>query len=192
MDNSSMAKYGFWLYCLGIGMTVIAAAKLPEEGEKWSDVLYLFNDGVILALLGLVFWRFGLRRKASQKKKGKRSSFQILTDMGPILEDLYRSVDDLECYQLQEYIKILREQYLIPLEEARFEIIHRFGMEKSTDLLVAISYGERILNRVASAAADQHHDEAVSSVEEAYNAFQEIYRILRVLGAESAEEITVS
>ena len=187
-----MARYGFGLYCLGIGVTVIGAAKMPAAGEKWSDVLYLFNDGVILALLGLMLWRFGLRTTAKKKQKGKRTSFQILTDMGPILEDLYRSVDDLECYQLQEYIKILREQYLVPLEESRAEIVHRFGIQKSAELLVAISYGERILNRVASAAADQHHDEAVSSVEEAYNAFQEIYRILRELGAEPTGEITVS
>ena len=185
-----MIKYGVGLYCFGVSVAVVGAAKIPLEGEKWSDVLFLFNDGVILALVGLALWRFGLRTQAKRKRKGKRTSFQILTDMGPILEDLYRSVDDLECYQLQEYIKILREQYLIPLEESRSEIIHQFGIEKSAELLVAISYGERILNRVASAAADQHHDEAVSSVEEAYNAFREIYRILKEMGTGATPEVT--
>ena len=189
MDNSSMTKYGIGLYCLGIGLAVIGAAKLPAEGQEWSDMLYLFNDGVILTLLGTVLWRFGLANQSKKKEEGQRTSFQILKDMGPILDDLYRSVDDLECYQLQEYVKILREQYLIPLGEARSEIVHRYGLEKSAELLVALSYGERILNRVYSAASDKHHDEAVSCVEEAYNAFQEIYRILKDLGVGKEKDL---
>jgi len=177
MDNSSMKRYGMALYMLGIALAVIGGAKLPLNGDIWPDTLFLFNDGVILALLGLVLWKYSVSNANAKPKKGQRTAQQILMDMGPILEDLYRSVDDLACYQLLEYVKILREQYLIPMGERNAQIVNRFGMEKSAELLIAISYGERILNRVYSAAADQHHDEAASCVEEAYGVFQEIYSI---------------
>lgn len=173
---------GVLLYCLGICITVIAGAKLPEEGQRWSDVLYLFQDGVVLTIIGLILWY-----QAPQKEEevvlaeGHRTPYQLLRDVQPIMEDLYRSVDDLECYQIQEYVKILREQYLAPLESKRDEIIKRFGMEVAAELLIAISYGERIINRVHSASLDGHHDEAVECTEEAYAVFQEIFLMVRQL-----------
>ena len=73
------------------------------------------------------------------------------------MDDLYRNVDDLECYQIQEYVNILRAQYLMPLEQLRGRIIADKGLEKTAELLIAISYGERIINRIHSAALDGHH-----------------------------------
>ena len=45
---------GIFIYALGICIAVIGAAKLPAGDNMWSDVLYVFNDGVIITLLGLV------------------------------------------------------------------------------------------------------------------------------------------
>ena len=172
---------GIFLYCVGICIAVTGAAKMPMEGEMWSDVLYLFNDGAIVTLLGLVLWRQSIGQIKEDDNSETRSAFQLLRDVQPILDDLYRSVDDLECYQIQEYVKILREQYLVPLEVQRGTIIAKYGLEKAAELLVAISYGERIINRVHSAALDGYHDEAVECTEEAHAAFQEVFLMVRKL-----------
>lgn len=174
---------GVLLYSMGICITVIAGAKLPDEGQMWSDVLYLFQDGVILTIIGLILWYQSPQEEEELDvmTEGHRTPYQLLRDVQPIIEDLYRSVDDLECYQIQEYVKILREQYLAPLESKRDDIIKRFGMEVAAELLIAISYGERIINRVHSAALDGHHDEAVECTEEAHAVFQEIFLMVRQL-----------
>lgn len=172
---------GMLMYCLGICITVIAGAKLPDEGQRWSSVLYLFQDGVILTIIGLILWYQAPKKDVNTEEDGQRTPYQLLRDVQPIIEDLYRSVDDLECYQIQEYVKILREQYLVPLESKRGEIIQRFGMEGAADLLIAVSYGERIVNRVHSASLDGHHDEAVECTEEAHAVFQEIFLMVRQL-----------
>ena len=177
----SMAKYGMILYALGICVAVIGAAKMPETGQTWSNTLYVFNDGIILTLLGLVLWRFGVSQDSSTTSEDKGTVVQLLKDMEPILEDLYREVDDLSCAQIAEYLMILKKQYLLKLENRRNQVINKFGLEKSADLLIAISYGERVLNRAHSAALDDHHDESVECVEEAYNAFKDVFVLSKQL-----------
>ena len=51
------------------------------------------------------------------------------------------------------------------------------GLEKTAELLIAISYGERLINRIHSAALDGHHDEAVECTEEAHAAFKEVFKL---------------
>jgi len=172
---------GIILYGLGICIATIGASKLPEEGETWSEMLYWFNDGVILTLLGLWIWRQSDDESTDDETKEKRSPFDLIRDIQPILEDLYRNVDDLECYQIQEYVKILQVQYLLKLERQRGLIQDRIGLEKSAELLIAISYGERVINRILSAALDGHHDEAVECTEEAHAAFKEVLEMFNTL-----------
>ena len=174
-----MANYGMILFVLGICVSVIGAAKLPSDGASWSDMVYLFNDGVILSLLGLALWRMALRMQKVKVSETGNDPLKLLEATQPIVSDLYRSADDLETYQFQEYVKILREQYLLPISNARHQLLNRGDMRKTAELLITLSYAERILNRVGSAASDQHLDEAARCAEEAYAAFQEVYILMR-------------
>ena len=65
----------------------------------------------------------------------------------------------------------------MPLEQLRGKIMSDKGMDKAAELLIAISYGERVINRIHSAALDGHHDEAVECTEEAHAAFKEVFEI---------------
>lgn len=179
---------GIILYSLGICVAAIGASKLPETGESWSDTLYWFNDGVILTILGLWIWRQGTETEESVETEKKRTPVQLIQDIQPILHDLYRNVDDLECYQIQEYVKILQEQYLMPLEAVRGKIINQFGLERSGELLITISYGERVINRIYSASLDGHHDEALECTEEAHAAFEQVLTIARRLWATESQD----
>ena len=68
-----------------------------------------------------------------EETENKRTALQLIRDIQPILDDLYRNVDDLECYQIQEYVNILRAQYLMPLEQLRGRIIADKGLEKTAN-----------------------------------------------------------
>ena len=176
-----MAKYGILIYILGICLAVIGATKLPEEGQTWSETIYLFNDGIILTILGLALWRLALRQDEENDPETDSDPLKLLLGMRSIIDELYRSADDLETYQFQEYTKILREQYLLPISASRQVLINRFGMEKAAELLISLSYGERLINRVNSAAIDDHVEEAAKCAEEAYAAFEQVYKLIKKL-----------
>lgn len=176
-----MAKYGILIYILGICLAVIGATKLPEEGQTWSETIYLFNDGIILTILGLALWRLALRQEEENDQEMDSDPLKLLLGMRSIIDELYRSADDLETYQFQEYTKILREQYLLPISASRQVLINRFGMEKAAELLISLSYGERLINRVNSAAIDDHVEEAARCAEEAYAAFEQVYMLIKKL-----------
>jgi hypothetical protein len=53
-----------------------------------------------------------------------------------------------------------------------------FGMAKGAEILVTVAHGERILNRVWSAASDDHLPEAVKCYDEAFSALQEAKELL--------------
>jgi hypothetical protein len=176
-----MAKYGMMIYALGICLTVIAAAKLPADGLTWPDTVFLFNDGLILTILGLALWRLALRETNEEVLESDKDPLKLLRDTKSIVDELYRAADDLETYQFQDYIKILQDQYLLPITLSRQSLVNKFGMKRSAELLITISYAERILNRVYSAASDQHLEEAVRCTEEAHEVFQEAYRLAQKL-----------
>ena len=66
----------------------------------------------------------------------------------------------------------LLETWVLPFAEVRQTIIQRFGMEEGADVLVTVAYGERMLNRVWSASADGHPQEARACLPEAIAAFE--------------------
>ena len=75
-------------------------------------------------------------------------------------------------------VDALLDDYVLPMGESRQQFIDRYGMEKGAELLVTLAFGERMLNRVWSAAADGHLPEAVSSLEESAEAFEEAVSLL--------------
>jgi len=159
-----------------------AAAQLwKPDGDTWPDTMFLFNDGVILTILGLALWRLALRNEEEEATETDKDPLKLLLDVRSHVEDLYRSADDLESYQFLEQTKIIREDFLLPISASRQQLINRFGMEKAAELLITISYAERIVNRVSSAATDQHLEEAARCTEEAYAAFQEVYALMKKL-----------
>ena len=122
-----------------------------------------------------------MRQDEENDQETDDDPLKLLLGMRSIIDELYRSADDLETYQFQEYTKILREQYLLPISASRQVLINRFGMEKAAELLISLSYGERLINRVNSAAIDDHVEEAAKCAEEAYAAFEQVYRLIKKL-----------
>ena len=129
----------------------------------------------------MALWRLALRQEEKRDVEPENDPLKLILSMKSIIEELYRSADELETYQFQEYTKILRERYLLPISASRQLLINRFGMEKAAEVLITLSYGERLINRVNSAAIDDHVEEAARCAEEAYAAFQQVYLLIKEL-----------
>lgn len=169
---------GKLLFAAGIVVSVISGAKAPPEGATWPDTLPLFAFGVLLTIIGLVLWRQEEKKDVISEESTTDSALSRLETLTETLKSQSPDWKDLDCPTLNETITVFQEKYVRPFVETRQQIIDQFGMQKGSEIMIACSYGERMLNRVWSATADNHLPEAQSSLKEAVQAFEEVMSIL--------------
>ena len=170
------------LFAVGIIVAISGAAKLPDDGATFPDSWPVFAGAFLVALVEVQFWwgdvlseRKELRLSHDSDSVGSPTS--LMTRLLPELDRLNADLDDLDAEQLTERIDELLDGYVLPLVESRQKLIDQFGMSVGAEILVTVAFGERMLNRVWSAAADGHLPEAQSSFRDAADAFKQAQTI---------------
>ena len=168
---------GFVSFMIGIAIAISGGAKMPIEGEKWPDTVPLFIVGILVAVIGLVIWRLAVA-KANQElaEKGSSDRKDALSLLAGLIEPtrkLTKEAPSLRAEEINHRANDLLEEYVLPFAEERQTLIQRFGMEAGADVLVTMAFGERMLNRIWSASADGHVQEARACCGEALAAFEE-------------------
>ena len=169
------------LFVLGIGTTVIGGAKAPAADATWPDTLPVFLAGAVLAIVGIVLWRKAanaLKKQGAEGGAEQHDPVALLSELQAPLSSLRSDANSLDAGTLLSRVDVLLDSYILPIGETRQQFIDRFGMEKGAEILVTLAFGERMLNRVWSAAADGHLPEALSSLEESGDAFVEAAGLL--------------
>ena len=170
------------IFGLGIILAISGGAQMPAEGQQWPDTVPLFLVGVVVSIAGLIGWR----RVRSQHAASPDSSvpgmdpFVLLETLLPPARALCDDLETSSAERLCGRVDALLEEYVHPLAEVRQGIVDQLGMEKGAEVLVVQAYGERMLNRVWSAASDGHLPEARSVYPDALQAFEEAARLARV------------
>ena len=175
-SNKTNMLFGQMFFVFGIGTTVIGGAKAPEAGATWPDTLPVFLVGAVLAIVGIVLWRkatSALKQEAGEAGENEHDALALLNGLQEPLAELRKASGNLDSATLLSRVDSLLDGYVLPMGETRQQFIDRFGMEKGAEILVTLAFGERMLNRVWSAAADGHLPEALSSLEESGDAFIE-------------------
>lgn len=174
---------------------ISGAAKLPAaipEGttptflDRFPDTLPEFTIAFIATVVGLIIWWKDVfaQRKANQAAESDESNpLTLLAGLAPQLSDLASSIDQLDGEAITARVEQILEHTVLPFAEARQKLFDRLGMRTGADLLVTAAYGERMLNRTWSAAADGHLTEARSSFREATQAFDEAAAMLPTPGS---------
>lgn len=185
MDGRLMRILAYILFGGGIMAAISGAAKLPAaipEGttptflDRFPDTLPEFTIAFIATVVGLIIWWKDVfaQRKANQAAESDESNpLTILASLAPQLSDLAERIDNLDSNAIITQVEHILEHTVLPFAEARQKLFDRLGMRAGADLLVTAAYGERMLNRTWSAAADGHLVEARSSFREAAQAFDE-------------------
>lgn len=190
-----MRILAFILFGGGIMAAISGAAKLPAalpEGgtltflDRFPDTLPEFTIAFMATVVGLFIWWKDVfaQRKANQAAEGDESNpLTILAGLAPQLSDLAGSIDNLDGPAIIARVEQILEHTVLPFAEARQKLFDRLGMRAGADLLVTAAYGERMLNRTWSAAADGHLVEARSSFREAAQAFDEAAAMVPASGS---------
>ena len=182
------------LFTGGIMAAISSAAKLPTaipEGttptflDQFPDTLPGFAIAFIATVVGLVIWWKDVfaQRKANQDNENDESNpLKLLASLAPQLSELAGKIDELDGDAITTRVEQILANTVLPFAEARQKLFDRLGMRAGADLLVTAAYGERMLNRTWSAAADGHLVEARSSFREATQAFGEAAAMVPLSG----------
>ena len=180
---------GFILFVVGLITTLVGAAKVPAELGGWPDTVGLFGFGTALTTLGLVLWHRA--RRAAAAAEGEVTSaagdpVALLIAAQEPLARLGADIENLDADGITERVDEVLETYILPFGEVRQRLVDRLGMETAAEVLVVVAYGERMLNRVWSAAGDAHLPEARASFPEAQEALLEAARMVGFAGEGSS------
>jgi hypothetical protein len=168
--------HGFIIFIIGIIVAILGSAKVPAEVGGWPDTLAVFGAGAVIAAVGLMLWHRKARQEAQEHAATVESAndpFALLDSIAAPLDALKQDIDTLEAEPLTQRIDELLNEFVLPFAQVRQILMDRLGMEKGAETLVIVAFGERLLNRVWTAAADGHLPEARACFPEAYDAFFE-------------------
>ncbi len=175
-ETKKSLSFGPYLFAGGILIAIAASAKLPETQGGFPDTLPIFILGAIAAVVGTILWRRQIKQEQEQPDTDPNAinPFERLESIQAPLLKLNDEAPTLETEALCERVDAILQEYVIPFAMARHKVVEKLGMDKGAELLVVVAYGERMLNRAWSAAADEHAPESVASIQEACEAFQEL------------------
>ncbi len=173
-----MRTLGLVLFLIGIVLALISASKLPVYDTNWSDMLPLYCLAMLLAFVGLLLYH----QSQSLNNLTYNSSTILCSSIVKLLQELMIEMNKLEAdiFQLDEAelaqrVNFLLNQYVLPCNAARQEIIESLGHYKGSEVLISIAQGERLLNRVWSAASDGKIQEIYLIYPQIQHNFEEAY-----------------
>ena len=181
--TSTQTPAGPILFGAGILVAIAGAAKLPQDGMTWPDTFHIFLLGALVSGIGIFLWRQAKAQERAANIKNDESGgtnpFERLEKCIAPLSALEATLVNIEGEPLCKKVDEILEDYVLPIAESRQKVIDTMGMDRGAELLVLLSYGERMLNRTWSAAADEHTPEAHASFVEAVAAFREAQKFVQ-------------
>ena len=176
----SLQTTGCAAFFTGLIVSICAAAKLPADGATYPSTWGVFLAFTALSVTGLALWRWK-PHQPQDTVSGTASSLRPQIDIQATLSGLIQQADSIlqqQPFASLETIDTLLQAHVLPLGEARQQILDQLGLKDGAELLVTMAYGERMYNRTWSALADGHLDEAHQVFHDGTEAFREAARNL--------------
>jgi hypothetical protein len=152
-----------------------ANAAFPLD-PTWPHTLPVWALFAFLAAVGAGLWRYGVKQQAKLSLSEGGDDDNPFSLLERLLEPARKLGEDLgtldEATTLTRVDELL-DGYVLPFALVRQKIIDALGMKTGSEILVTVAYGERMLNRVWSAASDDHMPEARASFPDSLAAFEE-------------------
>lgn len=162
--------------------TPLATATL-DLAQAWPSTLPMWGLFAALAAVGVALWRVGNAQAAKEAAADGADStdnpFTLLAGMVDPARKLAQDIGTLTDAQILRRVDEILDGYLLPFVVVRQRVLDRLGMKQGSEILVTVAFGERMLNRVWSATADGHLEEARACYPEALAALEEAQRLAK-------------
>ena len=158
-------KTGIAFFVIGIIVAITLGARLPEGDNTFPDTLPIFAVAALIAVSGQIMWRLSHRAIISHEINLRTNDTSggiraLISGTVDAIANLDNRRSNLGNQKLCDEVDIIFDQWIHPLVEIRSHITDELGMGEGAEVLVTFAYGERLLNRVWSAAADGYRREA--------------------------------
>lgn len=175
--NEQIRVFGIIIFFVGSILAIASAAKLPGSGSEFPDTVAIFSVGLIFGIIGNILWHKSERAKVihelkEQHESGAKNPVDMLTETQDLIEKLLAKIDDYQEMALCEQVDIILDETVHPFTEKSKTFMDLLGKERGAEVLLIVAYGERMLNRVWSAASDHHHPEAKHSLEQSLGSYK--------------------
>lgn len=171
MENTKRFKMiGILLFVLGSIVAITSAAKVPEAQGEYPNTVGAFLGAISLAILGNILWHKSekniIKAQLEEHKNDSNNPLSLLSSTVGAIEELFNKAQNTQGMELCEEVDKVLDTYVHPFTEKRKTFMDILGQAKGAEILLDVAYGERMLNRVWSAASDGHHQEALNSISE--------------------------
>lgn len=166
-----MKAFGY-LLLIGGFLTAAYSTALDTQMTNWA----LFAPAAIAAIVGVLIIK-------GQSRGEARSTHVLTANRAELNESLSNIIRDLEgikgesgalsALELRNAIDDKLRNDLRRFADARESLIHLYGLQVYADIMSDFAAGERYVNRVWSAAADDYDAEAWTYVGKALERFRE-------------------
>ena len=171
-----MRLIGALLFGLGIIMALISATKLPVADSNWSDMLLFYVEAIAMALIGLLLlhWPRALHENlVTFTHTDFPPIIKLLQELIAEMDNLRAELKELSCEEIATQVKFWLDTYVLPFAAKQQEISTALGQNNGVDVLLTVAQGERLLNRMWSAASDENIFEVITIYPKALAAFEE-------------------
>ncbi len=166
-----MKTIGF-LFLISGFLAAAYSTALDTELTNWN----YFVPAALLAIAGV----FVLKRQARGEARAEHVLTANRAELGQSLSNIINGLESIDSnsqnfstLELRESIDELLRDDLRRFADARETLIHLYGLQTYADIMSDFAAGERYVNRVWSAAADDYQAEAWTYVGKALDRFRE-------------------
>ena len=171
-------------YMLLVGGFLAAAyfTALDVQSTEWS----YFVPSALVLLSGIYMLKKQARGESQAEHVLQANKSELGESLGNIvagLERLSGRVDGVATADLRDEIDNALRDDLRRFADARESMIHLFGIQVYADIMSEFAAGERYVNRVWSASADDYRGEAIRYLQKALGQFRDAHRRLQLAGS---------
>lgn len=174
-----MKNIGYLLITAGF----LAGAFFAVEQREGLAVPY-FLTALVAGAVGVAMVRAARHQEATRAETIRTNLEAIEQSLVSVVEKMRRldhTKADTNVYELRHVIDREFPNDLDAFVQARYSLVHSFGLQPFADVMNPFAAGERNLNRVWSASADGYIDEAHTYVGKAREQFESSLEIFRGL-----------
>jgi hypothetical protein len=171
-----MTRFGYVLLVIGF-LAGAYFASTDADSTDWG----WFVPAAALAAAGVVLIKRSARAGATAShvlEGNRRDLAESLTRICDNLEQLHRDRDAIPSHAMRFEIDRLFRDDLMRFVDARQSLSHLYGLQVYADVMSEFAAGERYLNRVWSASADNYVDEVMRYLGKALEQFRHAKSLL--------------
>jgi hypothetical protein len=170
-------------YLLLIGGFLAAAYSTALDIQMTNWILFV--PAATGAVAGVLILKRQSRGEARSESVLTANRAELKESLGNIIRDLEQIKSDSESLSTIELRNVIDDKLRNDLRrfaDARESMVHLYGLQTYADIMSDFAAGERYVNRVWSAAADDYDDEAWTYVGKALGRFREATGRLEAAG----------